>query len=623
MCSNYILQANVPTFGLVDISFYGKAQLTFDLYLKTDEFEREKKIKHLGLISNVFDSVTHTRFDYLMLQSMLVDVFDKFHPSESPYSVGSIKINGKSELGNGILKAWFMLSNFGHTFNTLADEKALVYYFFYNREKRKIFIEKIKDYRLRKWAKKIISNLDYYKFHYLLGVIRVYEEIPQGNFRTEFIKLYKLLLLDEETLDIKCNFLRLTDLRTIFNTIRILSIVGIDSHYSHTPFTVNLLNVTLNLRKDEDNTLQFIYSILGLLNKDLYLNREVLCMQQSYIQEIRMKLELENIFERDLFEQLFHSGLIKLKENKLKNITRITLNEKNNIFTSNVEFIGFLEDFFVEEKVYINLDRNIYQNEIYIDFFTDRENNIKDMVSTYYLILALLENFLEDKLYLNNNELIELYDEINLITKTSKFDKDALEKIEDVINGMISAKIFNDDLNDIVGMYEYVFWDIIKLFFQNKYKIVVNKNNAQYNHFAVWYHNKEKLNNINDLECAINYYSEDKDRIHELKHLQNTLKRKYQGFKLYLIERATIYDATKPLSERITTDIDSVVLKIKKNELVMDFNESKNTKNKVKDAKKDLKAKFIKTFSSNAKGYRTIDSEGFGAKIQIRIKKDK
>ena len=35
-----------------------------------NEFERQKQIRHLGLISNVFENGSHTRYEYLMLQAV-------------------------------------------------------------------------------------------------------------------------------------------------------------------------------------------------------------------------------------------------------------------------------------------------------------------------------------------------------------------------------------------------------------------------------------------------------------------------------------------------------------------------------------------------------------------------
>jgi hypothetical protein len=59
-------------------------------------------------------------------------------------------------------------------------------------------------------------------------------------------------------------------------------------------------------------------------------------------------------------------------------------------------------------------------------------------------------------------------------------------------------------------------------------------------------------------------------------------------------------------------------LRFNSEELVLEFNESKNMKNCENIAKKDLRAKFTSVLNDKAKGYRTIIVKGYGAKIRIK-----
>ena len=84
-----------------------------------------------------------------------------------------------------------------------------------------------------------------------------------------------------------------------------------------------------------------------------------------------------------------------------------------------------------------------------------------------------------------------------------------------------------------------------------------------------------------------------------------------------------IYDKTKPPNERKVTDIDSVVIKVNKSELLIELNETKNyKKNRETQAVKELREKLLPVLNKNAKGYRVRKGKGFGCKLVIRCLHD-
>ena len=115
-------------------------------------------------------------------------------------------------------------------------------------------------------------------------------------------------------------------------------------------------------------------------------------------------------------------------------------------------------------------------------------------------------------------------------------------------------------------------------------------------------------------------FEENEDRKLEIKQIEKLVPNNYPGYIICSMCRINIYDFSKSPNERIVTDIDSVIIKINKSELIIEFNETKNVKrNRENVAKKDLKDKFIQTLNDNAKGYRNNPVKGFGAKIRIKI----
>merc|ERR1711974_444209 len=109
------------------VNFYCCSASMFEVYEKLNEFERQKKINHLGLISRELDGAKHTRYEYLMLQCALSDVLDKLHKGVIS-AQGNLKVDSVPLQGNALLKCWFMLSNLGHLKSTYGDEKSLIQY---------------------------------------------------------------------------------------------------------------------------------------------------------------------------------------------------------------------------------------------------------------------------------------------------------------------------------------------------------------------------------------------------------------------------------------------------------------------------------------------------------------
>jgi len=618
--NKYSKKVIVPSFGMVTINFFGKSEKVIDLYSDTDEFNRQRNIKHLGLISLVFDSVSHTRFDYVMLQCMMVDVIDKFQNSESLFNPGSITINGKKEFGVSILKSWFLLSNFGHTKNTIGDEKTLAYLLLKDRNIRKKLISKIKDVTLKRYAKKVIDSFDYMSIHHLLGIARIYEEVSANNLKRELIELYKLLLLDENDLNIRCNFERLSQLRSIYNTIRDLAIITIDSHYSHYPFTINLLSSLVNLNNQDNYESDFLSSILGALNKDLYLNSNVLCLQQSYITKSLSVMEAPINLDELLFKDIFQSGILPEFNNDLKTLTRITLTERMIDSAGIQKYIKKLNREINSDNVYINIDENKYSNEIYIDFFVKKSMSINMYPNILYNILRYLESVLKDMLLINNIDTLAIAKKLDGLKEEFELTEEEMTKIQSVVLEPV-LKFVDIAIKDIKKLFEQVFWDILSNFLKDNFKIVVNKDNLKNNHFGVKFLNLSLNHNQNQyLEVAKVGLDTDSGRLHEIGHLEYSLKRKYSGYVLYLIERATIFDMLQPPSKRKTTDIDSLVMKINEYGLIIEFNESKDTGQAENRAFQDLRKKFVKTLNKNAKGYKTIRVKKYGAKVVIKIK---
>lgn len=189
----------IPNIGKVRIKFYGVDCKIFNIYKELKEFERQKKIKQLGIIAYINDGANHTRFDYLASQCAYVDILDNLNKGAQNIQLGSIKINKKEVKGNSLLKSWFLFSNMGHCYNTFSDEKALLMYAFSDKGFRMELINTIKDNDLKKWCKNIIMNLEYSKFHYILSLYRIYKYRFNQHNTEDIINPLKILLINDSS----------------------------------------------------------------------------------------------------------------------------------------------------------------------------------------------------------------------------------------------------------------------------------------------------------------------------------------------------------------------------------------------------------------------------------------
>ncbi len=308
----YRKKVTLPSLGIISVNFYCASATIYEVYEKLKEFERQKKINHLGLITTEIDGATHTRYEYLMLQCALSDILDKLH--KGVVAQGTLKVAGKSYLGNGLLKTWFMLSNLGHLKNTYGDEKTLIQYALKRPGFKSRILTPIRSPLLKQWCKNVIENFEYHKFHYVIAIHRIYRELRRQVEKQDLIAMFaELLLVDVDTITLKVNHTRLIQLRSLFKKIRDISIVTIDGHYSHTPLTIDLMSSLVSFDEIEGGVFggdisSSIQPLRRMLCEEIYLNPYVLANQRSYeVKALKSILELPNT--NRTYDELITKGI--------------------------------------------------------------------------------------------------------------------------------------------------------------------------------------------------------------------------------------------------------------------------------------------------------------------------
>lgn len=621
----YSINVNLSFIGNVRVNFYEFSFELIQLYLNQKEFERQKKIKHLGVIADVMESSHHSRYEYLMLQCFLVDVVENTYKG-TPNAIGAIKIDGKDYSGNSLLKSWFLLSNFGHCFKTIGDEKTMLLFTNERKGFKSELLKSIDDPDLKEYANDVISSFDYTKFHHLIAIWRLGKTVHNTLKRKQILKIYKLFILDKTL--VKINNAKLDLLKHLATYIREISVISIDGHNTHIPFTINPLSTLMSVDVYESklknrSVFNVLEPLVSILVSEVYLDKEVLTKQREY--ELNSLSAIRNLPKtRKGYSDIISKGIEEGLNNKsrilLKHFFRFRfkvdeLNQKE-VFKEYRELQTVRRNC---SNVEASLEINKFTNEKIYDFFTNNKFTNKQFPTFVYNICKLLESEFEKTIIREIEQHSEFINKLNEELQPHIVDEDVRKRI--ITN---SLKYFQKDINEKLTSrnrpgFQELLTSILNYFIEDRYTFEISDNSISYDHIAFklekleFNHIEENLNSALDFETH-------PDRLHELNHLKNSLKRGTNGFVLCCLCRINIYDFSQSPNKRIITDIDSLIIKITKEKFIIEFNETKNTKvNKIGNARKDLNQQFLPVLNKNKKGYRNIPVNGFGSKIQIKL----
>lgn len=624
--NNYRKRVTLPSLGRVSINFYCISKVIVDLYDKYDEFSRQKKINHLGLISLEIDGASHTRYDYVMLQCALSDVLDKLHKGSS--SQGSIKVNKQKFSGNSLLKSWFLLSNFGHLKNTFGDERSLLLYIKKRKGFKSKILKSISSVLLKDWSEKVIDNFEYYNFHYVLAIYRVCKSTRNTDKKDEIMLVLELLLIDVNKQRYSLNKAKLLQLKSLFNKIRDISIVTIDGHYSHTPLSIDLISSLVSFDEIEGGVEGKDISISlkplkSLLHDEIYLAPMVLANQRTYeVNSLDKMFSLpQNSISYDkIIREAISDGILTDHKRTLYPFCRMYI--KDNMQSSG----SFYDEF---RQITLRVKKNCPNVDAYIDI-----NPYTNIQSVDFFISDKFENIHLPKLLSNISNLIK--DQINnLFSHIGNNYNDVLNQVtrlanennipEDIINIIISDKYdvvrnktWEQAKLDLFPTYRDLIWSTLKHFIKSEFRLEIEHSSTSYDNYSFSFPELGDQHLFSTLSDAISQ-EVDPDRIHEIKMLENASKRKFNGFKIACLVRINILDMTKSPDKMKTTDIDAVLLKISEDSIKLELFEAKNHKrSKEKVAVKDLRALLVPILNKKCL-YTVTEVKGFGGKLTISI----
>jgi len=617
----------LPRLGQTSVTLDDAAGTIASLYERTDEFERQKQIMHLGLIATEVDGASHSRYEYVMLQCALADILDRLHKGAA--AQGAITIDGTKYFGNAVLKAWFLLSNFGHTRFTYGDEKTLALYALKRPGFRTKLLTTIRSQPLRDHCQRIIDDFAFSEFHFVLAAYRIYKEQPRRIEDQNWLALLlELLLLKRDDLQARVNDEKLLQLKELFRKVRAIAIVAVDGHYSHLPMSIDLMSSLVSFDEIEGGVLgQDITSRLAPLKSQLYdqvyLAPAVLACQRSYeTQALCVLSEGTQNNERyeTTLEKAFRFGLLPDHTRSLIPFCRFEIHPEIQPETS---FYNEFRNITVRSKrgcpsVEGYLDSNPCTGTRYADFFISDSFTDSDLPKFLSNVCQLIE---DQALHMVNRleaKLEKVSDGIRLGSSMAEVDEDAIDSIIRAALSGLREDAWRDVDMLLLPAYQALTWAVMRYFVPETYRFCVTSKAAPYPVIGMAFDDMSSHILAGTVLSAIEHEEpRDPARAQELAMLLRRVKRRHKGFTMACLARVDILDMSKPPSKRSVTDIDSMILRVSETEMQLELFEAKlQKKSGETDALRDLRKNLAPVLRKGT-SYRTVKVSGLGAKLVI------
>lgn len=241
------IQATLPALGTIPIDFHNESEEVVKM-MGEKEFQRLRKVAHLGIVSSIFTGANHSREEYMLLQCAVTGLLAKLHKGNESFALSSkVKLNGMPvaiSSGEELLKIWSLLGNYGHTKFTYGVERGLLQAAKKNQELYK-WLTRCKDIKdIRDWCREVIDDYHDTDMHYVICLARF--QFLRDRKYYHYIR--NLVLPTQELFpNNKSAQFKINRLRDLFGRIRMLCMATLDSYYSHQPISIQLNSAILGL----------------------------------------------------------------------------------------------------------------------------------------------------------------------------------------------------------------------------------------------------------------------------------------------------------------------------------------------------------------------------------------
>jgi hypothetical protein len=299
-----LLRYHLPAVGRVAADLHAESARLYRVLDQADELERLRHLDHLGAVRLAVEGAHHPRWEYAMTMFALI---------ARAKGISEIHLSNEVRLGDGsrfssgseLLKCWTLLLNVGHLVWTFSTERLLLLELWRRRESRREFVE-LFPADLRPWAERLLRDGRVYSLFQALGLVRLRELCDAQGVPTAELALWSRALREYSVADEASDQTR--RLRPIYQRLRRIAYLGLDTHYVPTPVSLNLGQVLA----DPDTLVRLVAAgdeavedeLTGLdafLGRHVYLGSEVLtavaARERTLRRWLRRSLETEGVLQ--------------------------------------------------------------------------------------------------------------------------------------------------------------------------------------------------------------------------------------------------------------------------------------------------------------------------------------
>lgn len=367
----------------------------------------------------------------MLLQCAIIDLLPKFNLGTEQFAVSSkVKLSsGGSQISSAaeLLKVWSILGNLGHAQYTYGVERSLFSYLRRDSTAKRFLLSIIRQSDLKRWSKGVIENYQDSEFHWVLAIIRIYQHFPVGNHdKGLFLRVLKDLLLPLNQLSFTSqqHLYKVYRLRNIFAKIRLLSIVTLDSYYSHHPVRYQISTVLMdleNLFSDHETEFEkLLIQTASWLAAELYMHPNSAASLRHY--EIQssdkfLRHYYKNFESQEKFSEFMRNfmndGFKQPSKGPFRTFLRISLSGQQQhelLKTQDTYHLrnSLEHDITSPRRTRLSILRNPFSKELYIDLLYDATdsspNDIGKLCQGLYKWLIQILETQSDKEFKNFQE---------------------------------------------------------------------------------------------------------------------------------------------------------------------------------------------------------------------------
>jgi len=391
-----LLDATLPTFGRTRVFLHSESSRVFDFFGGRLEQNRLDRIPHLGVAARVFTGVSHTRLEYTLLQCANVQLSAKIHRDDADVSLSNkVFLDGRKapiSSGEELLKSWILLSSAGHTQWTYGTERSMLILANQDEEFRNELIGRIPLPDLKRALAKVIDEFNDRRFHYVIAARRILDAEPFDRRKSLLFQCLRNLLVPIDLLhkaDTEKQY-KLGRLRKLYERIRLLSMISIDSHYSHTPMKLQLLSamsdstgLVATIGRDNEYATQ-LNTLAGWIADSLCLHPSVTLYQKAYeikgVRGLRKQLGGSTrppIPFKQVLQNMLTAGLGEPRSFNLVHLLRMSFRPARQQLLggeqTNLARVKLLErELSVTNESAVAVDTNWHSGYVHVDLFFKR-----------------------------------------------------------------------------------------------------------------------------------------------------------------------------------------------------------------------------------------------------------